>query len=155
MGESMSKGGFMGSVRAAVVGVAALTLAACQAPLAPRDAQVRDAPVRDGTLVVELVFGRTIADGVVVSDADWQRYVDDVLARRTDGFTIVDCQGGWLDGGRVVREGCKFVVLVIDRQRLESLKDAVGEYRRRFRQESVLWMERPCPQPMCRFEGAP
>ncbi len=105
--------------------------------------------------MVELVFGRTIADGLVVSDADWQRYVDDVLPLRTDGFTIVDCQGGWVDGGQVVREGCKFVVLVIESQRLESLKDAVAEYRRRFRQESVLWMERPCPQPMCRFEGAP
>ncbi|MBF0392226.1 MAG: DUF3574 domain-containing protein [Alphaproteobacteria bacterium] len=120
----------------------ALTLAACQTP----------PPAEPDRVLVELVFGTSIPGGGTVGEAEWRRYLDEVLARQTPGFTAIDCQGGWMDDGKVQREGCKLVLVLAERPDLPAIAEAVAEYRRRFSQESVLWMQRPCPAPRCRFE---
>lgn len=120
----------------------AMTLAACQMP----------PPAEPDQVLVELVFGTAMPGGGKVAEAEWQRFLDEVLARGTPGFTALDCQGGWLDGGRVQREGCKMVLVLAERPALPAIAEAVAEYRRRFAQESVLWIERPCPAARCRFE---
>jgi hypothetical protein len=103
-------------------------------------------------VVVELVFGLSTARGDEVSAGNWNAFLNDVLARQTPGFTVMECQGGWISGGAVVREGCKYVIVMTDRAGLPALADAVEAYRRRFDQDSVLWMERPCPPEQCRYE---
>ncbi len=68
------------------------------------------------------------------------------------GFTVMDCHGGWQQDGRLMREACRYVLILIDRSDTAALAAAVAEYRRRFDQHSVLWLERSCPESACRFE---
>ncbi|WP_170834550.1 DUF3574 domain-containing protein [Magnetospirillum fulvum] len=134
-------GGDMTATRIASVALIAL-LAAC----APQPAPDAD-PV-----VVELVFGLSTGRGGDVAPGAWDSFLTDVLAPRTPGFTALDCQGGWISGGTLVREGCKYVIVMTSRAGLPALAEAVDAYRRRFDQDSVLWIERACPPEQCRFE---
>jgi hypothetical protein len=105
-----------------------------------------------GQVLVELVFGLSSADGSGVSEQAWDTWVADVLAPAVPGFTVMDCRGGWRQDGRLMREGCKYVLILIDRADTAALAEAVADYRQRFEQHSVLWLERPCPGSACRFE---
>ncbi|MEO5349920.1 MAG: DUF3574 domain-containing protein [Magnetococcus sp. YQC-3] len=122
-----------------------LLLAACQTPHGLSAERV----------LVTLVFGRSIAGGGQVSDEAWQGYVREVLAQKTPGFTVLDCQGGWMNGGRVEQEGCKWVVILATPTELPRVAEAVRAYRQRFSQESVLWLEQPCAREHCRYEATP
>ncbi|NGZ28968.1 MAG: DUF3574 domain-containing protein [Magnetococcales bacterium] len=105
----------------------------------------------DEQILVSLSFGRSMENGDQVSDADWQRYMQDVLANKTPGFTVFDCQGGWNVEGRIQLEGCKWVIILTTPDHLPAIKEAVDIYRQKFHQHSVLWIEQPCPKQMCRF----
>jgi|GEM_PF-2552375 len=103
-------------------------------------------------VLVELVFGLSSDDGSGVSAQAWDAWVAGTLAPAVPGFTAMDCHGGWRQDGRLIREACKRVLILIERADTAALADAVADYRRRFDQHSVLWLERPCPETACRFE---
>ena len=91
--------------------------------------------------VTELYFGRNIPGGGEVSDADWRRFLDDVVTPRfPEGFTVLDGEGQYrMADGIIIRERSK-VLVVIAKGGDAGLRsaEAVAEYKRRFRQESVL-----------------
>ncbi len=94
----------------------------------------------------ELYFGRDIGDSPGVSDAEWRAFVDEeVTPRFPDGLTVIDAAGQWRgESGTVGREASKVLVVVLsgrpdDRARLDAVRDA---YKRRFRQEAVMLVER-------------
>lgn len=113
--------------------------------LAPRPAAAEQS-------LVQLIFGLSSDDGSGVSDQEWQEFVARSVAPRFSGFTVLDCSGGWFDGGKVIREGCKLVMIFTDRPNHPAVSEAVTEYKRRFNQKTVLRLERPCPEEVCRFE---
>ena len=68
----------------------------------------------------------------------------EVTPRFPDGFTVLDARGQWRDGGSIVREPSKVLVIALsdesrDRASLSAIADA---YKARFRQQSVLTMVR-------------
>jgi hypothetical protein len=93
-------------------------------------------------LAAELLFGRRIAGGGIVSEAAWARFLArEITPRFPDGLTVFDAAGQWRDParGRIVRERSKVVLIVFrdDPQKQEHL-DAIAEaYKRRFKQQSV------------------
>lgn len=96
----------------------------------------------------ELYFGRNIGDRPGVSDADWGAFLDEeVTPRFPDGLTVMDAAGQWRSrqSGSIEREASKVLVIVLpghpdDRALLDAVREA---YKRRFRQEAVLLVERP------------
>jgi Protein of unknown function (DUF3574) len=97
-------------------------------------------------LVAELIFGRNIGDRLGVSDAAWRRFLDEeVTPRFPNGFTVMDTRGQWGEGGRVVREPGKMLVVALDEEGREnaSLEAIVSAYKRQFRQSSVVSIMRP------------
>jgi hypothetical protein len=95
----------------------------------------------------ELYFGRNIGDAPGVSEADWSAFVDEeVTPRFPNGLTVVDAMGQWRgQSGAIGREASKVLVVVLpgqpdDRARLDAVREA---YKRRFRQEAVMLVERP------------
>src|SRR5882762_5286426 len=90
-----------------------------------------------------LYFGRNIAQQLGVSDSAWAVFVTDVVsARLPGGFTFWAAEGEWRGAdGRSVREP-SYVVEVVHPARSAAVEDAIvaiiAEYKRRFRQESVL-----------------
>lgn len=94
----------------------------------------------------ELTFGLSIPGGGLVSETDWQRFVDtEITPRFPDGLTIMDAEGQWKDRSGIVREPSKRLLVVVagkpaDAVKLEAIRAA---YRARFHQESVLLVETP------------
>jgi hypothetical protein len=114
----------------------------------------------------ELAFGRCVPSdlapcGVEVSDAEWQRFVDEVIVPRfPDGFTVVDGAGQWRDQrtGVSVAERSKLLILYhpVDEACDGKLDEVARAYGARFHQQSVLradmrsrvrFIEAPRPAP--------
>ncbi|WP_332641540.1 DUF3574 domain-containing protein [Brevundimonas sp.] len=94
----------------------------------------------------ELYFGRNIGDQPGVSEADWRAFLDEeVTPRFPDGLTVIDAAGQWRSqSGAIGREASKVLVIVLsgrsdERARLDAIREA---YKRRFRQEAVMLVER-------------
>ncbi|MFI5299076.1 MAG: DUF3574 domain-containing protein [Polyangiales bacterium] len=115
------------------------TSAGC-APQVPRATTVTTATASHWR--VELFFGRGLKTGGEVSDAEWQRFVDEVLTPAfPDGLSILDAAGQWRGASGVIEhERSKVVVVIlagerVDESRIDQVRSA---YRERFGQESVM-----------------
>lgn len=99
-------------------------------------------PTQKAMTEAQLLFGRDIPGGGKVSDADWAKFVDEVVAQAfPDGFTVGDAEGAWRDAktGAAVHEKSKFVFVEAQGSpELAGRLERVAEiYRRRFRQDAV------------------
>lgn len=102
-----------------------------------------DAAARADT-VSRLYFGRTMAGGGQVTERDWATFLTEVVTPRfPDGFTTWPAQGQWREkSGAIVQEPA-FVFEIVhpaDTRTVDAIKTIVAEYKRRFRQEAVLWI---------------
>jgi hypothetical protein len=90
-----------------------------------------------------LYFGRSHPGGVV-TEAEWALFLADVVTPRfPQGLTVWSADGQWRDNSRRIKREPTFVLEVVhetDASADQSLKEIVAEYRRRFAQESVLWV---------------
>jgi len=90
-----------------------------------------------------LYFGRNVAQPLGVTDSAWAVFVTDVVsAQLPSGFTFWAATGEWRGAdGRSTREP-SFVLEVVHPARSANIEAAIvaiiAEYKRRFRQESVL-----------------
>jgi hypothetical protein len=95
-----------------------------------------------GVVIDRLFFGTNIPSGGKVSDDDWKTFVRDIVTPRfKDGLTIFDGNGQWLDPrGDVVREHVIVIEVAHPRSDLvdAAIRDIAAEYKKRFRQDSVL-----------------
>jgi hypothetical protein len=99
-------------------------------------------------MVAELFFGRNIGDSLGVSEADWNRFLDEeVTPRFPDGLTVMSANGQWRDTerGNVVQEPSKVLVLVLGDEAKDKprVAEIAAAYKQRFKQQSVLTMLRP------------
>jgi hypothetical protein len=125
--------------RAAIV---SLLLLGC-APATPTWPHPAPCPAGATTMVRDvLYFGRSIPGGGMVSDAEWSRFVAEVITPAfPEGFTVTSGTGQWQDaGGNVVSEPSMILsVLHPETQEAEAKVTGIGErYRVQFRQEAVL-----------------
>lgn len=90
----------------------------------------------------EVHFGLARPDGSMITAAEWQAFVDEVVTPRFPaGLSIVDTTGQWRDRqGQVVHEPSKMLVLL--HQPGIAIEAAIDEIRRqycrRFDQEAVM-----------------
>jgi hypothetical protein len=130
-------------IRAALSLMASAVILGGCASLAPAACPAGQSTGRE----VQLFFGRDIGDQVGVSEADFQRFVDEELTPRfPDGLTVLDAAGQWRGANGVIgREPSKVVILVLpgsegDEEKLDAVRQA---YRVRFAQEAVLMTVQP------------
>jgi hypothetical protein len=93
---------------------------------------------------INLYFGRDIAGVGEVTEQQFRAFAREVVTPRfPDGLTILDGLGQFRDGQRIVRERAKLLVLLVpDRNDIAAeVTQIVREYKRRFRQQSVLRTE--------------
>ena len=95
----------------------------------------------------ELYFGRSMPGGAVVSEPAWRRFLErTVTPRFKDGLTVLDADGQYLtSSGTLVREKSKVVVLIHPDTPAarRAIREIIAEYKRAFRQESVLRVTAP------------
>jgi hypothetical protein len=93
-------------------------------------------------LVVELFFGRAVAGRGDVTDGEWARFVDGVVAPALpDGFTVLDGDGAWLNPATRVsaRERSKVLVVALPdtAERLAAIGQVRAAYQQAFHQQLV------------------
>ena len=101
------------------------------------------AEVYDSTIIkTELFFGLCRPDGSIVSESEWDRFVDEYITPRfREGLTIVDANGQWMmRTGEVVKEKTKIVILLhVDNEAVNaSIEYVRDKYKKLFQQESVV-----------------
>ena len=105
----------------------------CVAPLKP-------------AVSVDLYFGRGKPDGGEITDGEWEDFLaTEVTPRFPDGLSVMDVMGQYRgSSGRAISERSKRLhVVVFDAPaHMVKIAEIVDLYRQRFRQESVLRMER-------------
>lgn len=90
-----------------------------------------------------LYFGRNIGTALGVTDSAWAAFINEVVSPRLPkGFTFWAAEGDWLgSSARPIREP-SFVLEVVHPRGSAAADSAIvaviAEYKRRFRQESVL-----------------
>lgn len=124
-----------------VLGATALAGCASIAPSEPEAANLCPAGQAD-MRTAQLFFGRNIGEKASVSEADFQKFVDEeVTPRFPQGLTVLDGGGQWQGAeNRLIREASKVVVLVFPKGegRMAKVEEVRKAYKQRFRQESVL-----------------
>ena len=89
-----------------------------------------------------LYMGRSNASGEIVDEAAWATFLEDtVIPRFPDGLTVLDSQGYWRGSqGIAYQERSKLLVVLAPPGDgpMGLTAEISDEYKRRFRQESVL-----------------
>jgi hypothetical protein len=89
-----------------------------------------------------LYLGRSIPGGGTVSDADWSRFVAEVLGPAfPDGFTVLEGTGQWRSADGTVASEASLVVSILHADSPDAAAKLLrvgASYRERFRQEAVL-----------------
>jgi hypothetical protein len=124
----------------AAAALAALLLAGCVASGAPPSCPAG----LSAATVAEAFFGRSAGGREVVSDADWARFLDEVVTPAfPDGLSVLDAAGQWRGReGRVARERTKLLLVALPggtpAEATTRLAPVIAAYRARFGQESVM-----------------
>jgi hypothetical protein len=85
-----------------------------------------------------LYFGTQKPEGGVVSEADWQQFLAEVVTPRfPGGFTTWEANGQWRDKSGVIEHERTHVLQIVDPGE-GKLREIVAAYKRQFRQESVM-----------------
>jgi len=90
----------------------------------------------------ELIFGLSKPDGSIITETEWQQFVDEIITPGfRDGLTVIDAYGQWMAlSGDIIKEPSK-VVILLHKQTSEndnSIETIRREYKSLFQQESVL-----------------
>jgi hypothetical protein len=115
------------------------SLTACTAPLHP---PAVPAPAGQSYVREELFFGMRKPDATLVTEAEWQAFVDSVVTPRfPDGLTVLAGYGQYrLNDGTLIHEPSRVLILI--HQRAPDVERRIREiaaiYCRRFAQESVM-----------------
>jgi hypothetical protein len=90
---------------------------------------------------VDTLYFGTSRPGGVVSDAEWKTFVDEVITPAYPGFTDWKAVGHWHGA-----EESTHIVQIAHLSRRgndERIIRIINDYKRRFQQESVLWIRTP------------
>jgi len=89
-----------------------------------------------------LYFGLYKPDGTIISENEWERFVDEYITPRFKrGLTIVDAAGQWMGGnGELIKEKTKIIILFHrnsgeKKAAIEYIRD---KYKELFDQEAVV-----------------
>ncbi len=89
-----------------------------------------------------LYFGRSIPGGGVVSEADWDKFLSEVITPRFPaGLSVWRAQGQWRDKNSIIQREESFILDLLhpdDATSERSVREIMTDYKVRFRQEAVL-----------------
>lgn len=91
---------------------------------------------------VELIFGTAKANGGLVSDSDWNGFLEsEVTPRFPDGLTVLKALGQWRNaGGKIEKEASRILVILHrpEQNADQSIESIRAIFKARFQQESVM-----------------
>jgi hypothetical protein len=132
--------------RSAAVLSLALLAGAC-GPAVRADPPAIPVAAQEAWIADRLYLGRSIPGGGTVSDSAWAAFLREVVTPRfPDGLTVLHGDGQWRDSTGVIVREASFVLEIYHPASAEAdaaLDEIAAEYKRRFRQESVMRVRAP------------
>ena len=120
--------------------VAMFALGGCTA--VPRTADPVAAKQAAAWVLDRLYLGRSIPAGGEVSEAQWTRFLAEVVTPRfPNGFTVLAGQGQWRDKTGGIEHERSFILEFVHRDDAateKAVQEIAADYKRRFAQEAVL-----------------
>jgi Protein of unknown function (DUF3574) len=106
-------------------------------------AQSSPMSAKESTIIKdELYFGLSKPGGKIISEAEWQQFLNSVITPRfREGLTVVNAHGQYRNqNGKLIREKTKLVILIYERNATKQfhIQEVVAKYKQIFKQESVL-----------------
>lgn len=95
----------------------------------------------------ELYFGMKKGDDCVISEEDWNKFLEtEVTPRFPDGLTVFEAYGQYKTAsGKIVREPSRVLTLFYPKKEREAVNRKIEEireaYKKQFNQESVLRLD--------------
>lgn len=90
----------------------------------------------------ELYFGMSKPGGGMISEAQWEQFLNsEITPRFRDGLTVLDGYGQYLNSaGILTREKTKVVILIYspNPEKNQAINEIIDSYKQKFQQESVL-----------------
>jgi hypothetical protein len=129
--------------RHAVLALLLLGLAGCAASSLPIRPSAGACEAGDQSMVRDtLYFGRNRPNGGAVREAEWRRFLNEIITPRfPDGLTMVKATGQWRNAsGQIEREASEVVTMLHSGDLIAQgkISEIIAEYRQRFDQEAVL-----------------
>ena len=92
-----------------------------------------------------LYLGRGADGGVMVSDADWAQFVQEIIRPRLPlGFTVVETSGYWGEAsGAFHAEQTQMLILLHDGSKDKALNEITAAYKTRYERNIVLRTDSP------------
>ncbi len=85
-----------------------------------------------------LYFGTQKPGGGVVTQAEWEQFLADVVTPRfPDGFTTWEASGQWRDQKGVIEHERTHILQIVD-PREGKIREIIEAYKKQFAQEAVL-----------------
>ena len=146
LGQTLKLYASPGALKARVL-VALLLLAALGAGCAETETRAYSGqPQLRGDAYVQtiLIFGLSRPDGSVITQDEWQAFMDAyIIPRFGDGLTIIDTDGHWMmQTGELIKEDSRTILLLYDaasaQQADADIESIKTEYKELFDQEAVL-----------------
>ena len=119
----------------------AVLLSGCAGPQAAtgRTAAARPGAEAQDQVATILFFGLSGADGSLVSETQWQHFLDEVVTPRFGGLTAVDADGQYVTAaGHIEKEPSKMLIIVHAPEDAGAIDEVRRVYCERFNQQSVL-----------------
>jgi hypothetical protein len=108
-----------------------------QTPAAPAARSKQETLTKD-----ELYFGMSKPGGGMISEAQWEQFLNsEITPRFQDGLTVLDGYGQYLNSrGILAREKTKLVILIYSPspEKNQAINEIIDSYKQKFQQESVL-----------------
>jgi hypothetical protein len=108
-----------------------------QTPAAPAHLSGQNTFTKD-----ELYFGMSKRRGGMISEAQWQQFLNsEITPRFRDGLTVLDAYGQYLNSAGILsREKTKVVILIYSPspEKNQAINEIIDSYKQKFQQESVL-----------------
>ena len=108
-----------------------------QTPAAPAAKSKQETLTKD-----ELYFGLSKPGGGMISEAQWEQFLNsEITPRFRDGLTVLDGYGQYLNSvGILTREKTKVVILIYSPspEKNQAINEIIDSYKQKFQQQSVL-----------------
>lgn len=90
----------------------------------------------------ELYFGMSKPGGGMISEAQWEQFLNsEITPRFRDGLTVLEGYGQYLNSrGILAKEKTKLVILIYESspEKNQAINEIIDSYKQKFQQESVL-----------------
>jgi len=88
---------------------------------------------------IQLFFGLSIPDGEKITLQQWDDFVANNIAKRFDGFNIVDSEGYW----KGKPERSKIVTIIAKSEEVSKAESIAHDYATMYHQDSVMLVKKP------------